>query len=83
MFSLFILSRILFAACMIFVLGYIFGNFSKTKTLTVISKIASVLLIVLFIFSSSMSARFGRWDGQGRRPHQNCESVAQDSTDLK
>lgn len=81
MFPIFILSRILFAVCMVFVLGYVFGNFSKTRTLTAISKIASILLIVLFIFSSTLSARFGRWDGQGRRPYNHdCEQTVQDST---
>ena len=36
-----LLSRLLFIACMVFILGYIFGNFSASKTLTRITKVAA------------------------------------------
>jgi hypothetical protein len=49
MFGIIILIRILFAACMVFIIGYVFGNFSKRPTLAAISKVASILAIVLFI----------------------------------
>jgi hypothetical protein len=46
--GLFIL-RILFAACMVFIVGYVFGNFSKSKGLTTITKVSVILAIVLFM----------------------------------
>lgn len=49
MFGLIILLRILFAACMVFIIGYVFGGFSRNPTLTVFAKIATILTIVLFI----------------------------------
>ena len=46
MFFSIILIRILFVANTVFVIGYVFGNFSKTKTLATISKVAAILSIV-------------------------------------
>ena len=65
-----ILSRILFIASMVFITGYVFGSFSKSKTLTVLTKIATILAIVLFI---SANAFFFRFSGAGRgwRGHYN------------
>lgn len=48
MFALLIITRILFIACMVFIIGYVFGGFSKRKGLRTITRIAAVLLIVLF-----------------------------------
>ncbi len=48
-FGFIIILRILFMACMVFIIGYIFGGFSKSKGLTVITKIAVILAIVVFI----------------------------------
>ncbi len=45
----FILIRILFITCIVFIPGYIFASFSKNKTLTTLSKITPVVAIVLFI----------------------------------
>jgi hypothetical protein len=47
--GLLILIRVLFAASMVFIIGYIYGSFSKNTTLKVITKIAAILVIVLFI----------------------------------
>lgn len=44
-----IITRILFVACMVFIIGYVFGNFSKNSTLAILSKVAVVAAIVLFI----------------------------------
>ena len=67
MFFGFIFARILFITCMIFILGYVFGNFSASRTLTTITKVASVLAIVLFIASNIFFARFGRGWRSGHR----------------
>ena len=61
MFPLIILIRILFAACMVFVIGYVFGNFSRKKTLATMSKIAAILIIVLFVASNGILMRVGGW----------------------
>jgi hypothetical protein len=58
-FGIIILIRILFAASMVFVIGYIFGNFSKSAALTTITKVASILAIVLFISANIFLFRFG------------------------
>jgi hypothetical protein len=61
--GLLILIRVLFAACMVFIIGYVFGSFSKNGTLSVIAKIAAILLIVLFIGANIFAFRFtgSRW----------------------
>ena len=56
-----ILSRIVFIACMVFILGYVFGNFSKSRTLTRITKIASILAIALFMVGNIFLLRSGGW----------------------
>ena len=60
-FVIIILMRVLFAASMVFVVGYVFGGFSKNPTLAVISKVAVILAIVLFITTNILSFRFGGW----------------------
>ncbi len=56
--GLFILIRVMFAASMVFIIGYVFGSFSKNATLTVITKIAAILVIVLFIGANIFAFRF-------------------------
>jgi hypothetical protein len=80
MFPLIILIRILFVASMVFVIGYIFGNFSKTKTLATISKVAAILTIVTFIAANGVLMRFGGWHRGGYNQHNNCNSISKDST---
>lgn len=53
-----IIIRILFAVCMIFIIGYIFGGFSRKPVLTTLSKIAAILTIVLFISANILLMRF-------------------------
>lgn len=60
-FPIIILIRVLFVACMVFIIGYIFGGFSKKPALAVITKIAAILAIVLFISANVLLMRFGRW----------------------
>jgi len=59
MFVLFILSRILFIASMVFIIGYVFGNFSKNAALKTFTKVAAILVVVLFISSNIFFFRGG------------------------
>ncbi len=60
MFFVFILLRILFIASMVFIIGYVFGPFSRKRTLTVFTRIAAILIIVLFIATNIFAFRFNR-----------------------
>ncbi len=72
-----IIIRALFIACMVFILGYVFGGFSKKPALNVITKISAILLIVLFIAMNILFTRatFGRFHGRG--PWYRCDSLHQ------
>ena len=70
-FGIIILVRILFIACMVFIIGYVFGNFSAKPALRSITKLASVLVIVLFIVSNVLFFRFAAL-GRGNYGGQNC-----------
>lgn len=52
-----ILLRVLFAASMVFIIGYVFGGFSKKPALRTITKVASILVIVLFIAANVLLTR--------------------------
>lgn len=80
MFPAIILIRILFIACMVFVIGYVFGNFSRRKTLATISKVATILAIVLFIATNAVLLRFGGGHGGWCGPHNNWHTVQKDTT---
>ncbi|HVI47469.1 MAG TPA: hypothetical protein VM802_21535 [Chitinophaga sp.] len=78
-FPLFIIIRILFIACMVFIIGYVFGGFSKKRALTVITRVAAILVIVLFICTNIILMR-GVW-GHGDYRHggyyrHHCDSVS-------
>ncbi len=76
-FGIIILIRILFAACMVFIIGYVFGNFSKKPQLVTITKVASILAIVLFI---SANIFFFRFNGRHANYHgYNCNYQQRDS----
>ncbi|RPD39371.1 hypothetical protein [Chitinophaga barathri] len=57
-FAFIIFLRILFAACMVFIIGYIFGGFSKRPALAKITRVAAILSIVLFIGINVLLMRF-------------------------
>jgi hypothetical protein len=82
MFPLFILFRVLFIASMVFIIGAIFGNFSQRRTLSVFSKIAAILVIVLFFATTGLSMRFG-WnryrDYRGYHYYERCDRLPADS----
>ncbi|WP_419701448.1 hypothetical protein [Mucilaginibacter sp. NFX135] len=60
---------------MIFIIGYVFGEFSKKPALTIITKVAAILVIVLFIAANMpfMINRFEYLGGKDRR--QRCDTV--------
>ena len=64
-----IIIRILFAACMVFIIGFVFGSFSKRPVLRTLTKIAAVLAIVLFVMSNVFLMRFGHPGWRGRHGH--------------
>ena len=81
MFPLFIVSRILFIASMVFIIGAIFGNFSQRRTLAIFSKIAAILVIVLFFATTGFAMRFGGWGKYSRHYYnERCERMHSDST---
>jgi hypothetical protein len=64
---------------MVFILGYVFGNFSQKKELTTLTKVASILVIVLFVFAGVA----GRPNGHHRlHHHEHCDQAVKDSTNL-
>lgn len=65
--------RILFAACMVFILGYVFGGFSRSAALTTITKIAAILAIVLFITTNVLMVR-GMWGHRMEAAHHACRN---------
>mgnify|MGYP001544458564 FL=1 len=71
-----IIIRILFAASMVFIIGYVFGGFSKNASLKVITKIAAILIIVLFIAVNGLFMRsyFGHGRFHGRNHWNSCDS---------
>ena len=77
-----ILIRLLFIACMVFIIGYVFGNFSTKPALRTITKIASILAIVLFISANIFFFRFAAWN-HGNYNGNYCGWHHADSTSVK
>lgn len=81
-FIIIILMRVLFIASMVFIIGYVFGGFSKKPALVTLTKVAVIVSIVLFIATTALSFRFGGW-----RRHNNgkyeCGWHQQDSVDVQ
>jgi hypothetical protein len=42
---------------MVFIIGYVFGGFSRNATLTTITKVASIVAIVVFIATNIFMVR--------------------------
>lgn len=64
--TFFIISRILLIACFVLVIGYVFGSFSGNKTLTLLTRISTILLLTGFIAVNIIAFRF-RAGGPGFR----------------
>ena len=84
MLPLFIVSRVLFIASMVFIVGAVFGNFLQRRNLAVFSKIAAILVIVLFFATTGLAMRFSGWRGyrehRGHYYYEQCEHGHADST---
>lgn len=52
-----ILLRIVFVACMVFIIGYVFGGFSKKPALRRITRVATILVILLFMITNVLFMR--------------------------
>jgi len=57
-FGIIMFIRILFGACMVFIIGYVFAGFSKNPSLVVLTKIAAILAIVLFVAVNGLLMRY-------------------------
>lgn len=57
-FAIIILTRVLFIVCMVFIIGYVFGNFSKSPVLTTFTRISAILAIVLFLSTNALFLRY-------------------------
>jgi hypothetical protein len=79
-FGIIILMRVLFAASMVFIIGYVFGSFSKNPRLTTITKVASVLVIALFISINIFAFRFTGSHWRYHRAQYNCGYYPGDTT---
>ena len=82
-FGIIILTRILFAACMVFIIGYVFGNFSRNPAQTSVTKFAAILAILLFISANIFLFRFGGWHHGNYGGRNVCAWHQQDSVQSK
>lgn len=65
-FGLLIFARILFVACMVFIIGYIYGPFSKRRGLTIAARVAAIAIIFAFIMMNIFAFRGPRGPWQHR-----------------
>ncbi|MCW3464553.1 hypothetical protein [Chitinophaga nivalis] len=72
-FALLMLLRVLFGASMVFIIGYVFGGFSKKPGLTKWTKIATITVIVAFIAVNIILLRFAFSRGGGCHQTSVCE----------
>lgn len=81
-FAFIFIIRILFGVCMVFIIGYIFGGFSKKPGLAKAAKVAAIFSIVLFIALNIMLMRFAfsRANGQHSWPH--CDEPAKTTVSM-
>jgi hypothetical protein len=71
-FGLLIFARILFIACMVFIIGYIYGPFSKRRGLTIAARVAAIAIIFAFIMMNIFALRGGTrgpWRHHGGPSH--------------
>jgi hypothetical protein len=68
---------------MVFIIGYVFGNFSTKPVLRTITKIASILAIVLFISANIFFFRFAAWNHGYHNGKYNCSWHYRDSTSAR
>ena len=80
---LFILSRILFVASMVFIIGYVWGNFSRSRALTRLTKVATILAIVFFIGTNIFFARMRFGNGPRHNAAYGWHCEQKDSTNTR
>lgn len=72
-FGLLIFARILFVACMVFIIGYIYGPFSQRRGLTIAARVAAIAIIFAFIMMNVFAFRAvshgGPWQRGGHWSH--------------
>lgn len=56
-FGLLIFARILFVACMVFIIGHIYGPFSQRRGLTIAARVAAIAIIFAFIMMNVFAFR--------------------------
>jgi hypothetical protein len=66
---------------MVFIIGHVFGSFSKSLVLRRITRVAAILVIVLFILSNVLAVRF-TWNDHRHGMHERgwCHYDSNDST---
>jgi len=57
---------------MVFIIGYVFGGFSKNPTLVSLTKVAAILVIILFIAANGLLTRFVFSRGVGGKNGWHC-----------
>ena len=72
-FGLLIFARILFVACMVFIIGYIYGPFSQRRGLTIAARVAAIAVIFAFIMMNIFAFRAGSFRGGYARRHAHWE----------
>ncbi len=81
-FAIFLIMRLLLITSIVFIIGYVFGNFSKSVILTRFTKISSIFIAIAFVASSFFFFRFGGWrhENFNHKDRFECWQQQQDST---
>lgn len=75
-FGLLIFARILFVACMVFIIGYIYGPFSQRRGLTIAARVAAIAIIFAFIMMNVFAFRAASHGGPWQHEHwRHCDDV--------
>ncbi len=78
-FGFILFTRLLFITCMVFIIGYVFGDFSAKPALKTITKIASIVLIILFIAFNAFTFRthggYSHWPDSHWRSATPCKDT--------
>ena len=58
--AIFLITRLLMITSLIFIIGYVFGNFSKSVRLTKITRVALIFILVSFVIANIIFFRSNR-----------------------
>lgn len=81
-FAFIFIIRILFGICMVFIIGHIFGGFSRKPGLAKTAKVAAILSIVLFISLNIILMRFAFSRANGQHPWRHCDESAKTTVSM-